>query len=513
MNLVCQHECNEKAQKSNSVNAFQATMEQPSRTVVHAKLEMTTPDSPEEVEAEAAANDIVQGGKIARSIFAGSAGGGMAVSSHMEGRLNSMQGEGQAMPDGLRNMMERGFNRDFSQVRVHTDSEAASLSSSIHAKAFTHGNDIYFNQGQFSPNTSEGQKLMAHELTHVVQGTGKVGRQDTYHTEDIMDFCGYESVDNCSENNSGCVYLILYGAGYDDVDKKGHNQGDKHEKLAQTAETIIRNGAAKIKIGSAKESRKKLMRVARQVVSDENPEIVKENGVAYVIKKEIAGQSFKLRNNLDYVVVKPAYDSATFFNEINKYATPNSPKICYLGVYAHGFFGEFYRAELENLDVGINLGGRQKGINGASDSDQKNDQNEDYHCLDMNRNLVPYDNVTCQNDSDLLSFHSGRQVNPTNYKNIDPNAFQYGAQIYLWGCNHGGWINKDGKYENGIASLLKEHIGNGVEVYGFDVTTISPVESDGKTSIYSGEMLGDYREGKKSMKDYIDDKRKDNYVF
>lgn len=211
MNLVCQHECNEKAQKRNSVNASQGTMEQPSRTIVHAKLEMTSPDSPEEVEADAAANDIVQGGKIARSIFAGSAGGGMAVSSQMEGRLNSMQGGGQAMPDGLRNMMERGFNRDFSQVRLHTDSEAASLSSSIHAKAFTHGNDIYFNQGQYSPNTSEGQKLMAHELTHVVQGGGKVGRElvfpgqprmHDYHDDHRTKNIGFRDGDNShvSEN-------------------------------------------------------------------------------------------------------------------------------------------------------------------------------------------------------------------------------------------------------------------------------------------------------------------------
>ena len=176
MHSICQHECKENAHNRNTANAFQTTMEQPSRTVVHAKLEMTTPDSQEELEADAAANDIVQGGKIARSIFAGSAGGGMTVSSQMEGRLNSLLGGGQVMPDGLRNMMERGFNRDFSQVRLHTDSEAVSLSSNINAKAFTHGNDIYFNQGQFSPNTSEGQKLMAHELAHVAQETGKVGR-------------------------------------------------------------------------------------------------------------------------------------------------------------------------------------------------------------------------------------------------------------------------------------------------------------------------------------------------
>ena len=182
MHSICQHECKQYAHNRNTANAFLATMEQPSRTVVHAKLEMTNPDSQEEVEADAVANEIVQGGKIARSILSGSADGGMAVSSQMEGRLNSLQGCGQVMPDGLRNMMERGFNRDFSQVCLHTDSEAASLSSSIHAKAFTHGNDIYFNQGQFAPNTSEGQKLMAHELTHVVQGGGKVGRKlyDSY---------------------------------------------------------------------------------------------------------------------------------------------------------------------------------------------------------------------------------------------------------------------------------------------------------------------------------------------
>ena len=186
MHSISQHECNENAQNKKSVNAFYATKEQPSRTVVHAKLEMTDPDSTEEVEADAAANDIVQGGKIARSIFAGGAGGGISVSSQMEGRLNSMQGGGQVMPDGLRNMMERGFNRDFSQVRLHTDSEAASLSSSINAKAFTHGNDIYFNQGQFSPNTSEGQKLMAHELTHVVQGGGKIARERDKHAEKII---------------------------------------------------------------------------------------------------------------------------------------------------------------------------------------------------------------------------------------------------------------------------------------------------------------------------------------
>ena len=160
----------------NQNNPCGTTKFYPSRTIVHPKLEMTEPGDHDEQEADAVANTIAAGGKIRRKISGGSGSSGISVSNQMESQLKHLQGGGQAMPTGLRNMMESGFGQDFSHVRLHTDSEAASLSNSIHAKAFTHGNDIYFNQGQYSPNTSEGQKLMAHELTHVVQGGGKIGR-------------------------------------------------------------------------------------------------------------------------------------------------------------------------------------------------------------------------------------------------------------------------------------------------------------------------------------------------
>ncbi len=148
----------------------------PSRTIVHPKLEMTTPESEEEREANAVASDIVAGGKLARSISGGGQAGGITVSSQMESQLGQLQGRGQPMPEALRGMMERGFGRDFSQVRLHTDGTAAEMSSSISAKAFTHGNDIYFGHGQYSPSTTEGQQLVAHELTHVAQNSQKVAR-------------------------------------------------------------------------------------------------------------------------------------------------------------------------------------------------------------------------------------------------------------------------------------------------------------------------------------------------
>ena len=163
----------------------QSSKAYPSRTIVHAKLEMTEPDDHDEQEADAVANTIVNGGKIARKISGGGGSSGIAVSTQMESQLSQLQGGGRQMPEGLRNMMESGFGQDFSQVRLHTDSEAASMSSSIHAKAFTLGKDIYFNRGQFSPETSEGQRLVAHELTHVVQGSGRISRENTNQVLDL----------------------------------------------------------------------------------------------------------------------------------------------------------------------------------------------------------------------------------------------------------------------------------------------------------------------------------------
>ena len=173
----------------------QSSRAYPSRTIIHAKLEMTEPDDHDEQEADAVANTIVSGGKIARKISGGGSGSsGIAVSQQMESQLSQLQGGGRQMPEGLRNMMESGFGQDFSQVRLHTDSEAASMSSSIHAKAFTLGKDIYFNRGQFSPETSEGQRLVAHELTHVVQGARNVHREmdeeekvNDNNTKDVFD--------------------------------------------------------------------------------------------------------------------------------------------------------------------------------------------------------------------------------------------------------------------------------------------------------------------------------------
>ena len=104
-----------------------------------------------------------------------SAEGGSAVPAVMPGveaGINSLKGGGQPLSASTRVFFEPRFGVNFSQVRVHTGGRAAQVTKSVQAKAFTTGRDIVFGAGEHSPDTSTGRKLLAHELTHVVQQSG-----------------------------------------------------------------------------------------------------------------------------------------------------------------------------------------------------------------------------------------------------------------------------------------------------------------------------------------------------
>jgi Domain of unknown function (DUF4157) len=93
------------------------------------------------------------------------------VGSNIQSQLASSIG-GQPLPVDTRTLMESRFGHDFSAVQVHSDANAASMNRQLNAMAFTHGQHIYFGDGQYAPNTQTGEHLLAHELTHVVQQTG-----------------------------------------------------------------------------------------------------------------------------------------------------------------------------------------------------------------------------------------------------------------------------------------------------------------------------------------------------
>ena len=91
------------------------------------------------------------------------------ANTKLSNRIKQSTGGGQALAPKTKQKMEGAFGVDFSNVSIHTNSEAVQMNQELNAHAFTHGNDVYFNNGKYQPETSAGQHLLAHELTHVVQ--------------------------------------------------------------------------------------------------------------------------------------------------------------------------------------------------------------------------------------------------------------------------------------------------------------------------------------------------------
>ncbi|WP_241431920.1 eCIS core domain-containing protein [Natrialba chahannaoensis] len=86
--------------------------------------------------------------------------------------LDVLADSGQSLDGTVQRALGDRMDADFSNVRIHTGAKAAEAAEAIDAKAFTCGNDIVFNAGEYDPNSAEGQFLLAHELAHVTQQTG-----------------------------------------------------------------------------------------------------------------------------------------------------------------------------------------------------------------------------------------------------------------------------------------------------------------------------------------------------
>jgi hypothetical protein len=103
--------------------------------------------------------------------------GSFEASPEFESRLVAHKGGGSPLPEDVRAYMEPRFGADFGGVRLHTGGEAAQLNRAVSAQAFTHGQDIYMSDGKYNPGSDAGKQLLAHELTHVVQQSGRQVQQ------------------------------------------------------------------------------------------------------------------------------------------------------------------------------------------------------------------------------------------------------------------------------------------------------------------------------------------------
>lgn len=89
--------------------------------------------------------------------------------TRVESGINSSKGQCSPLPKEMNTQMGSAMDADFTNVKIHTDSSAVKMNHEMQANAFTHGEDIYFNRDKYNTDTTQGKKLLAHELTHVVQ--------------------------------------------------------------------------------------------------------------------------------------------------------------------------------------------------------------------------------------------------------------------------------------------------------------------------------------------------------
>lgn len=171
--------------------------------------------------------------RIDESPGSGGAGGDQQTGEGVERALQSTSG-GQPFPPAARSFFEPRFGRDFGNVRVHTGGEAADLNRTLNAKAFTHGSDIYFGEGQYRPESTDGKKLMAHELTHVVQQSGDGGAVSRTGTTTIQRNCpdDYEGIDVNSQSLK-CLFEMWVKRDYQNKSPDNPSK-EKVQKEVQT---------------------------------------------------------------------------------------------------------------------------------------------------------------------------------------------------------------------------------------------------------------------------------------
>ena len=123
--------------------------------------------------------DLEEKAKLQRKVADIRAAGSADAVPELESAIHRVRSGGQPLSEAIRQPMERAFGADFSGVRIHADGDATRLTRDLNALAFTHGQDVFFGAGQYGLNSRSGKQLLAHELAHVIQQTGRAPIRQT----------------------------------------------------------------------------------------------------------------------------------------------------------------------------------------------------------------------------------------------------------------------------------------------------------------------------------------------
>lgn len=169
-------------------------------TSLQTKLQVSQPDDTFEREADRVADHVLrmpQPGSSSTVTKTNTAprvsrvaSSSSASSQHATPAVHdTLRDSGKPLDAATRGFFEPRFGRDFSDVRIHTNTKATESAQSVSARAYTVGNNIAFNDGEYSPQSTAGQRLLAHELTHVVQQSqgGQALQRSAYFDESPLD--------------------------------------------------------------------------------------------------------------------------------------------------------------------------------------------------------------------------------------------------------------------------------------------------------------------------------------
>lgn len=256
---------------------------------VHAKLTVSQPGDPDEEEADRVADAVVSRSAVpsiqrmcdacssskpcgtceeeevhAKRETAGSAPSARSVSH----AVDAISGSGTPLPPGLRASYESRFGRDFSSVRLHLGTQASASARGIGARAYTAGQNIAFAPGEYRPHDREGQRLLAHELTHVVQqanGATPMVRRGALDPGNTAAWDWFGKVDSHRKDPS---YVQTVGAASGAAATLGKSMGEggapkndaERDAFENKAKTLIRlNGIAMVGAHRAELAERKRM--------------------------------------------------------------------------------------------------------------------------------------------------------------------------------------------------------------------------------------------------------------
>jgi Domain of unknown function (DUF4157) len=177
---------------THSAGFFSPVMRKAStRPDVQTKLSVSKPADPLEKQADRSAERVMRAPEPVQRAASPEpvqrfGEGTPSVAADAKAEIQHAATGGQALSSEVRAFMQPRLGADFSDVRVHTDESAASLSNHLSARAFTYRNHVFFGRDQYQPGSTEGRHLLAHELTHTIQQGATVQRKTGQPTAEVQ---------------------------------------------------------------------------------------------------------------------------------------------------------------------------------------------------------------------------------------------------------------------------------------------------------------------------------------